>query len=183
MTVGSNFLNRKVFACFVMLALAWSVFAADGALPGGYGSVVLGMSVDSAKNALKEDPAYGYRGDRDVSLLPGEDRVLISTAGVLFLGECWFQFDKDRLYIITLNLNPEQVDYASVFKSLCNKYGEPDSLSPKKSEWRDGSVIMSLERPLTLKYTDEKVFQELQESSNVELTKEEKTRQSFLESL
>ena len=58
-----------------------------------------------------------------------------------------------------------------------------DSLSPKKSEWRDGSVIMSLERPLALKYTDERVFQELQESSNVELTKEEKTRQSFLESL
>ena len=183
MTVGSNFPNRKVFACLMLLILAWSVFAADGALPGGYGSVVLGMSVDSAKNALKEDPAYGYRGDRDVSLLPGEDRVLISTVGVLFFDECWFQFNKDRLYIITLNLNPEQMDYASVFKSLCNKYGEPDSLSPKKSEWRDGSVIMSLERPLTLKYTDEKVFQELQESSNVELTKEEKTRQSFLESL
>lgn len=183
MTFGSNFLNRKVFACLVMFVLAWSVLAADGALPGGYGSVVLGMSVDSAKNALKEDPAYGYRGDRDVSLLPGEDRVLISTAGVLFFGECWFQFDKDRLYIITLNLNPEQVDYASVFKSLCNKYGQPDSLSPKKSEWRDGSVIMSLERPLTLKYTDEKVFQELQDSSNVELTKEEQTRQNFLESL
>ena len=183
MTVKNNFFSKKIFTCFVMIALTWSVFAADGALPGGYGSVVLGMSVDSAKNALKEDPAYGYRGDRDVSLLPGEDRVLISTAGVLFFDECWFQFNKDRLYIITLNLNPEQVDYASVFKSLCNKYGQPDSLSPKKSEWRDGSVIMSLERPLTLKYTDEKVFQELQESSNVELTKEEKTRQSFLESL
>ena len=183
MTVKNNFFSKKNFTWFVMIALTWSVFAADGALPGGYGSVVLGMSVDSAKNALKEDPAYGYRGDRDVSLLPGEDRVLISTAGVLFFDECWFQFNKDRLYIITLNLNPEQVDYASVFKSLCNKYGQPDSLSPKKSEWRDGSVIMSLERPLTLKYTDEKVFQELQESSNVELTKEEKTRQNFLESL
>lgn len=183
MTVGSNFFCRKLFACLVVLTLAWTVAAADGALPGGYGSVVLGMSVDTAKNAMQEDPAYGYRGDRDVSLLPGENRVLISTIGVLFFDECWFQFDKDRLYIITLNLNPQQVDYASVFKSLCNKYGQPDSLSPKKSEWRDGSVIMSLERPLTLKYTDERVFQELQESSNVELTKEEKTRQSFLESL
>ena len=84
MTVKNNFFSKKIFTCFVMIALTWSVFAADGALPGGYGSVVLGMSVDSAKNALKEDPAYGYRGDRDVSLLPGEDRVLISTAGVLF---------------------------------------------------------------------------------------------------
>lgn len=183
MSVGSKFFCQRVFTCLMVLFLAWSVAAADGALPRGYGSVVLGMSVDTAKNALQEDPAYGYRGDRDVSLLPGENRVLISTNGVLFFDECWFQFDKDRLYIITLNLNPQRVDYASVFKSLCNKYGQPDSLSPKKSEWKDGSVIMSLERPLTLKYTDEKVFQELQEGSNVELTKEEKTRQSFLESL
>ena len=34
-----------------------------------------------------------------------------------------------------------------------------------------------------LKYTDEGIFQELQETSNVELTKEEKNRQNFLESL
>lgn len=183
MTAKNGVLGRKLASCLAALALAWSVAAADASLPGGYGSVVLGMSVDAAKDALAEDTAYGYRGDRDVSMLPGEERVLISTNGVLFFGECWFQFDQDRLYIITLNLNPERVDYASVFKSLCSKYGDPDSLSPKKSEWRDGSVIMALERPLTLKYTDEKVFQELQNSSNVELTREEKTRQSFLESL
>lgn len=183
MIVKRRFVGKGLVMVILFFSMAWLVVAADTALPGGYGSVVLGMSVDTAKNALQEDPAYGYRGDRDVSLLPGENRVLISTTGVLFFDECWFQFDKDRLYIITLNLNEEQVDYASVFKSLCNKYGQPDSLSPKKSEWRDGAVIMSLERPLTLKYTDERVFQELQESSNVEFTKEERTRQSFLESL
>ncbi len=183
MIVKRRFVGKGLVMVILFFSMAWLVVAADTALPGGYGSVVLGMSVDTAKNALQEDPAYGYRGDRDVSLLPGENRVLISTNGVLFFDECWFQFDKDRLYIITLNLNEEQVDYASVFKSLCNKYGQPDSLSPKKSEWRDGAVIMSLERPLTLKYTDERVFQELQESSNVEFTKEERTRQSFLESL
>ena len=51
MTVESNFFCRKLFACLLVLAFAWTVAAADGALPGGYGSVVLGMSVDSAKNA------------------------------------------------------------------------------------------------------------------------------------
>ncbi len=178
-----TFVTKTVFFGLVVFGFAWFAAASDGALPGGYGSVVLGMSVDSAKVALEEDPAYGYKGDRDVSMLPGENRVLISTAGIHFFNECWFQFDNDRLYIITLNLNPERVDYASVFKSLCTKYGDPDSLSPKKSEWRDGSVIMALERPLTLKYTDEGIFQELQETSNVELTKEEKNRQNFLESL
>lgn len=183
MSARKSFIGKKGAVFLVVLWCCWFLGASDGALPSGYGSVVLGMSVDAAKDALVEDPAYGYRGDRDVSMLPGENRVLISTNGVLFFDECWFQFDDDRLYIITLNLNPEQVDYASVFKSLCNKYGDPDSLSPKKSEWRDGSVIMALERPLTLKYTDEAIFQELQEGSNVELTREEKTRQNFLESL
>lgn len=178
-----NLLSKRLVATCLIVGLFLSSLCSEVALPGGYGSVVLGMSVDAAKDALMADPAYGYRGDRDVSMLPGEDRILISTEGVLFFNECWFQFDDDRLYIITLNLNKEKVDYYSIFKSLCDKYGEPDSLSPKKSEWRDGSVIMSLERPLTLKYTDEGIFQELQEGSNVELTKEEETRQSFLESL
>lgn len=181
--MNNKFLIKRIFFGLLISSFAWFAVASDVALPGGYSSVVLGMSVDAAKGALEEDPAYGYKGDRDVSMLPGENRVLISTTGIHFFNECWFQFDNDRLYIITLNLNPERVDYASVFKSLCTKYGDPDSLSPKKSEWKDGSVIMALERPLTLKYTDEGVFQELQETSNVELTKEEKNRQNFLDSL
>lgn len=175
--------KEKLYRHTILLALVLLLPGFLVALPGGYGSVVLGMSVDAAKEALMDDPAYGYRGDRDVSMLPGDNRTLISTTGVLFFDECWFQFDNDRLYIITLNLNKEKVDYYSIFKFLCDKYGEPQSLSPQKSEWRDGSVIMSLERPLTLRYTDEEIFQELQETSNIELTKEEETRQSFLESL
>lgn len=183
MSIQKNILNKRLTVTCVSMGLFLFSLCGQTALPGGFGSVVLGMSVDAAKDALMEDPAYGYRGDRDVSMLPGENRTLISTEGVLFFNECWFQFDNDRLYIITLNLNKEKVDYYSIFKSLCDKYGEPNMLSPKKSEWRDGSVIMSLERPLTLKYTDEGIFQELQEDSNVELTREEETRQNFLESL
>ncbi|MBO5124832.1 MAG: hypothetical protein J6C11_06865 [Spirochaetaceae bacterium] len=183
MSTRKSLLGKNVICLALVLCSGWLLAASDGALPGGYSSVVLGMSVDAAKNALMEDPAYGYRGDRDVSLLPGDNRTLISTYGIHFFNECWFQFDNDRLYIITLNLNRERVDYYSVFKSLCDKYGQPDSLSPQKSEWRDGSVIMSLERPLTLKYTDEGIFQELQDTSNVNLTKEEENRRNFLESL
>lgn len=183
MSVKKNIFSKRFVAYCMVMGFFLLSFYGENILPSGYGSVVLGMSVDAAKDALVSEPAYGYRGDRDVSMLPGEDRILISTEGVLFFNECWFQFNNDRLYIITLNLNEEKIDYYSIFKSLCDKYGEPNTLSPQKSEWRDGSVIMSLERPLTLKYTDEGIFQELQEDSNVELTREEETRQNFLESL
>ena len=37
------------------------------------------MSLDATKSALKSNSDFGYNGDRDVSLLPGENRVLIET--------------------------------------------------------------------------------------------------------
>lgn len=174
---------RRALSFLAFFLLSFHASAQDSALPKGYGGVALGMSMEAAKAALMQDLAYGYRGERDVSLLPGENRSLIATRGVLFLDECWFQFDNDRLYIITLNLNPEQIDYHSVFTTLCDKYGQPSSLSPGKSEWNDGSVQMTLERPLTLKYTDVKVFDELQDSANVRASAGEYNRRNFLDSL
>ena len=170
-----SFLILFIFVCT-------SMFSED-ILPSGYGAVKLGMSMEEAKQLLSQNPAYWYRGERDVSLLPGENRTLISTKGMLFLDECWFQFDNDRLYIITINLNTEQIDYYSVFSTLCEKYGQPNSLSPKKSEWKNDSVMMSLEKPLTLKYTDVKIFEELQNKSNVRESAEEYNRKNFLDSL
>ena len=49
-------------------------------LPQGYRSIKLGMSVEETKKALKADSLFGYRGERDVSLLPGENRMLIETS-------------------------------------------------------------------------------------------------------
>ena len=46
-------------------------------IPNGYGGVNLGMTVEQTKKALKDNSDFGYRGDRDVSLLPGENRILI----------------------------------------------------------------------------------------------------------
>ena len=52
--------------------LSFAAFnAAAESLPKGYGGVELGMSLDSAKQALKSKSDFGYAGDRDVSLLPG----------------------------------------------------------------------------------------------------------------
>ena len=42
---------------------------------------------------------------------------------------------------------------------------------------------MSLEKPLTLKYTDVKIFEELQNKSNVRESAEEYNRKNFLDSL
>ncbi len=175
-----------------MLTLAFasvftvSAYAKD--IPNGYGDLKLGMSLDSAKEALKKDRDFGYNGERDVSLLPGKNRVLIETdtsktASPTFLKRCWFQFSEDQLYIIIMNVNKEKMDYYSMFTTLCEKYGEPDSLNPEKAVWKNDDYTMSLEKPLTLKYVDNKVFEKLQSEATVKPGPAEKTREEFLESL
>lgn len=180
---------RKILAFSVSLLLSSPAFAKDSeSLPDGFKKIRFGMSVDQVKEELRKDPAFGFRGDRDVSLLPGENRILIETdtaktAPYSFLERCWFQFYEDKLYTITINMRRKKMDHYSVYTALTEKYGDPDSLSPEKSEWKDDNVIMSLERPLTLKYTDKKIFDDLQSKAMVNKTAEEESKQDFLDLL
>ena len=177
---------KKLLLAFVLL-MSLPLWAQDK-LPSGYANISLGMSLDDTKEALKKDSRFGYRGDRDVSLLPGDARILVETDSSVnaphsFLDRCWFHFYQEKLYIITINIKSDKVDYYSVFSQLCKKYGNPSSLNPEKSEWKNDSVIMTLERPLTLKYTDRKVFESLLDSSNVDKSVGEQNRDQFLEGL
>ncbi|MBO7486197.1 MAG: hypothetical protein J6T84_09095 [Spirochaetaceae bacterium] len=152
-------------------------------LPRKYRTMQLGMNIDDVKKALANDSIFGYRGERDVSLLPSPNRVLIETSGLSFLDRSWFQFYEDKLYTMIFKLDEDRVDFYSMFKTLNEKYGEPTSLSPDKVVWKDDSITLCLERPLTIKYIDTKVFKEIQDKAGIEKNKEEVTRQGFLDSL
>ena len=162
------------------------VFAEE--LPAGYKDIMLGMSLEETKDALVKDPDFGYHGDRDVSLIPGGSKELIETDartgyGSSFLERCYFQFFQDELYIITINMNPQRMDYYSIFTTLTKKYGEPNSFDPNSATWKNDAVTMSLERPLTLKYIDNKIYKNTQNYSNVPLAPTEITRDMFLDEL
>ena len=152
-------------------------------LPRKYRTMQLGMNIDDVKKALANDSIFGYRGERDVSLLPSPNRVLIETSGLSFLDRSWFQFYEDKLYTMIFKLDEDRVDFYSMFKTLKEKYGEPTSLSPDKIVWKDDTITLCLERPLTIKYIDTKVFKEIQDKAGIEKNKEEITRQGFLDSL
>lgn len=174
---------KKFLFSFLILIFCLPVFS----LPDGFSKIHLGMSVDSLKDALKSDHQFGYKGDRDVSLSPNDGQILIETDAsrepFSFLDHCYFQFADEKLYIITINLNPSKVDHYSVLTKLIEKYGNPDEIKPDKSTWKDDSVIMSLERPLTLKYVDAKTFNDKQDKSNIDKTAGEKALEDFLDEL
>ncbi len=184
---------KKTFVLIILICTGTLVFSQENSqtnfedLPNGYGGITLGMSVEQTKEALKKNGDFGYNGDRDVSLLPGENRVLIETDARIiarwsFLEQCWFQFYDDKLYTIILNLNKTKVDYYSVYSSLVKKYGQPAEFSPERSVWKNDTIQLSLERPLLLKYIDLNTFDSLVNEAKVEKTAQEKMRDEFLNS-
>jgi len=141
----------------------------------------LGMSLDELKSALLGNSLFSFRGDRDVSLLPAGQQVLIETGGLSFVKRAFFQLRENRLFMMAYSLNPETMDHYSVFSALVEDYGEPDSLNPKEAVWLSEEVRLSVERPLTVKYIDRKVFDQLALDSRVTGTKETVLREEFLD--
>ncbi len=181
-------MKKHLLAFFFLSFCAANFFVFGEGLPSGFGGVELGMKLDDVKNALKANSDFGYAGDRDVSLLPGDNRVLIETDSYNvqrhgFLTRCWFQFYDENLYSIIINFNPERLDHYSIYTTLVKKYGEPEEFSPERSVWRSDDVTMSLERPLSIKYIDNNVSEKLAQQSLVQKNGYEITRERFLDGL
>lgn len=183
--------QNKFCLIFLLSILSFNLFSQDNsksyeALPYGYKGIMLGMTLDETKTTLIQTPEFGYTGDRDVSLIPGDNQILIETdttnnLGSPFLTQCWFQFYNEKLYIMTINLNKNKIDYYTMFTTLTNKYGEPTTLDPQKTVWESDDIILILEKPLSVKYIDKKTYEELKNYTNVQISAEEYTRELFLE--
>ena len=178
----------SIFFSFLFLNSLFSQNNSNSSLPNGFANIQLGMTVEETKDELIKNSDFGYKGDRDVSLVPDKQKVLIETnaqngLGSKFLTTCYFQFYEDKLYIITINMNKEKIDHYSIFKTLTEKYGEPKSVTPQKSVWKNDEITMTLEKPLTLKYINNKIQDQMQQYSTIQKSAEEMTQQMFLDQL
>ena len=138
------------------------------------------MSLDEVKDALLADSIFGYRGERDVSFIPGGQRQLIETSGHSFIRNAWFQFYEGKLYNMSFALDSGRLDYFSLFSSLSEKYGDPQELNPSAAVWTSDAVRLSLERPLTVKYIDVAVFASILETEFEGRAAEEILRENFI---
>jgi hypothetical protein len=138
------------------------------------------MGIDDVKTALKADPLFRYRGDPDVSFLPQSNQYLIECDGATYIRRAYFQFADSRLFIMILVLDPLSLDHYSLFSALSAKYGQPASLSPQESVWQTDSVRFSLERPLTVKYVDNKTFAAILSKGGAQKDLEQLSRESFI---
>ena len=149
-------------------------------LPSSFHEISLGMNLRDVKEGLKKDSSFVYRGDKDVSMLLSQNRSLIESEGVNFLKRAFFQFYNEHLYTIIVQMNPENIDYYSLYSSLVDKYGEPSFVDQKKALWENDRVRLVLERPLTVKYIDTAVFNEILASRTKKQALSDEVRQRFL---
>jgi hypothetical protein len=150
-------------------------------LPNQFRQIVLGMGLDELKAALLQDSMFNFRGDRDVSFLPAREESLVETSGSSFIKRAFFQLRDGALFIMAYTLNTGMMDHYSVFTDLVEKYGQPTYLDPKVAVWESDDIRVSIERPLTIKYIDKKVFNDIINESTLIQSKRVQQRQEFLD--
>jgi hypothetical protein len=150
-------------------------------LPVAFRTISLGMGLEQVKQALTADPLFLYRGDPDVSFLPQTSQYLIECQGNSYLRRAYFQFADSRLFIMILVLDTQKLDHFSIFSALSSKYGPPASLTPQESVWQSDTVRFSLERPLTVKYVDNKTFSAILGKGGAQKDLDQLSREKFIE--
>ena len=153
----------------------------SGALPRQFRELILGMSLDELKDALQKDNLFHFRGDRDVSFLPAREESLVETGGSSFIKRAFFQLRDGAVFIMAFTLNTGMVDHYSVFTGMVEKYGQPSSLNPREAVWETDDVRLAVERPLTVKYIDKKVFDDIINESSLIQSRRVRQRQEFLD--
>lgn len=149
-------------------------------IPRQFRQLFLGQALNDLKSALVKDELFTFRGDRDVSWLPVRQQTLVETTGLSYIKRAFFQIQDDAVYIMAFSLDTRLMDHYSVFTSFVKKYGEPKLLSPGESVWETEDTRVSIERPLTVKYIDKKVFDRLIDESTTRKKLQLLLREEFL---
>lgn len=182
--IGNCMFNKKIMKIIIITLLYSPLFLYSQSgverIPNGFHDIRFGDSLETVKDKLKINSYFSYRGDPDVSMMLTPDKSIIDTAGSGFIKRAFFIFLEEKLYQITLIMNEEIIDFYTFQIQFTGKYGNPGSLDPSGMIWEDDSYRISLEYPLTVKYTDMIVFNSILQESEVNRSREEVLRDQFI---
>jgi hypothetical protein len=177
-------MNRRTvkFQYFLLVFFVFSLLPAyaQESLPRQFRQLSLGMKLDDLKVSLLSDDYFNFRGDRDVSFLPIREQSLVETTGSLFIKRAFFQLRDGEVFIMSFTLNDQIIDHYSVFTQFVDKYGQPAFLDPRSAIWETDETRVSIERPLTVKYIDKVVFNDIVNESGLLESSRVRLRQDFL---
>ncbi|MCL2179600.1 MAG: hypothetical protein FWB83_00585 [Treponema sp.] len=150
-------------------------------LPRQFRELSLGMSLDDLKTNLLSDNLFLFRGDRDVSFLPAREQSLVETSGSSFIRRAFFQLRDGQVFIMAFTMNTAIIDHYSIFMRFVQRYGQPSYLDPRAAVWETDETRISIERPLTVKYIDRVVFDDIVNESGLIESSQVRLREDFLD--
>ena len=177
----SSFLRQ--LSMVSVAVLGGSVLLSAQQISDGFGDIALGDSLQNTVQKIMLSDFFSFNEAEDVSIIPSSANSLITTQGVRYIQEGFFQFDTDALVSIHLILNGNYIDHFSLFTFLMNTYGQPQILTPHLSTWESDTVRISLEKPLTIKYVDLQYFLVQQKERTVQESESQRGINEFLEQL
>lgn len=150
-------------------------------LPMGFSGLTMGREMEEIKDLLTENFYFDYQGDPDVSMLMNPDTSIIECDGRNFIERAYFQFYRNKLYTITLVLNRKETDYYTMMTTFEKKYGPFKYLKPEETVWENEIMRISIEKPLTVKYIDLTVFNQLKEEGELDEAFSDTQRKRFID--
>ena len=143
--------------------------------------IKLGMDIESVKAELDANPYFDFRGDPDVSMLLTPNRQLIECSGFSFVSKGYFQFYEDKLIIITLELDRQRLDFYTMHTSFTAKYGRASRIDPDGAYWENESVMLNIEKPLSVKYMDKKTLESIAAGRQETERRGSRSKEEFLD--
>lgn len=154
----------------------------------GFKNITLGATRADTINAILSDntmtlPKQYMTGTVDLNA--EESATFIALEENKFYKSGYFIFKDDALYSITINFQPNQVDFLELLSALNAKYGKGAFLNADTVAWQNGDIRIILERPSVVKYID---MNNVTTTSDTRIKEKEalppqNTRKSILEGL
>ncbi|WP_304331118.1 hypothetical protein [Brachyspira innocens] len=154
----------------------------------GFKNITLGATREDTINAILSDntmtlPKQYMTGTVDLSAEESADFLALEENK--FYKSGYFVFKDDSLYSITINFQPNQVDFLELLSALNAKYTKGSFLDANTVAWQNGDIRIILERPSVVKYIN---MSNITSTSDTRIKEKEKappqnTRKSILEGL
>ncbi|WP_300753960.1 hypothetical protein [uncultured Brachyspira sp.] len=154
----------------------------------GFKNITLGATREDTINAILGDntmtlPKQYMTGTVDLSAEESADFLALEENK--FYKSGYFVFKDDSLYSITINFQPNQVDFLELLSALNAKYTKGSFLDANTVAWQNGDTRIILERPSVVKYIN---MSNITSTSDTRIKEKEEappqnTRKSILEGL
>ena len=154
----------------------------------GFKNITLGATRQDTINAILSDntmtlPKQYMTGNVDLSA--EESATFLALEENKFYKSGYFVFKNDALYSITINFQPNQVDFLELLSALNAKYTKGAFINANTVAWQNGDIKIILERPSVVKYID---MNNVTTTSDTRIKEKEanppqSTRKSILEGL